>query len=507
MLRLNVWADPGHLGVGSSNRYSSVETNCASLSETDCACPAEVVPVGHPSFLVDPGQLWQIAPGLHHHTLSKEHVLVFSPAGRAGVIVLHQDAWQLLQAFGTPQPLSPPIGFPDAPAEVVSAALRLLVQLDLLCPTDAPPSPPQPRSRTLTVWLHVTNACNLRCTYCYIAKSNEHMEESTGRRAIRSVVQSALEQGFQRIKLKYAGGEPALRSRLIARLHSYAQTLTRHHGLELDAVVLSNGVALDEAFLAFLRAQNIRLMVSLDGMGSTHDAQRPTVGGQGSYARVIHTLEQARARGIRPHLSVTVTAQNVDTLPQVVDFALERELPMNLNFYRDYSGDASAVLLRSQEERLIQGMRGAFRAIEERLPRYRLLDGLLDRSNFVAPHDRACGMGESYLVIDHRGRVSACQMEMEQAVAHIDQGSEILLHVQRAAQPHNPPVTEREGCAECTWRFWCAGGCPLLTQRVTGRTDLRSPYCRVYKALFPELLRLEALRLLKWEKPLGMAAA
>jgi uncharacterized protein len=38
----------------------------------------------------------------------------------------------------------------------------------------------------------------------------------------------------------------------------------------------------------------------------------------------------------------------------------------------------------------------------------------------------------------------------------------------------------------------------LETYRVTGRYDVKSPNCNIYKALFPEALRLEGLRLLKY---------
>ncbi|MCS6937773.1 MAG: SPASM domain-containing protein [Roseiflexus sp.] len=60
------------------------------------------------------------------------------------------------------------------------------------------------------------------------------------------------------------------------------------------------------------------------------------------------------------------------------------------------------------------------------------------------------------------------------------------------------PVDEKEGCRTCTWRYWCAGGCPALTYRVTGRYDVKSPNCRIYQALFPEALRLEGMRVLRY---------
>ena len=65
----------------------------------------------------------------------------------------------------------------------------------------------------------------------------------------------------------------------------------------------------------------------------------------------------------------------------------------------------------------------------------------------------------------------------------------------------NVPVDEKEGCRTCEWRYWCAGGCPLATFRATGRYDVRSPNCNIYKALFPVAVRLEGLRLLKYYAP------
>jgi hypothetical protein len=39
---------------------------------------------------------------------------------------------------------------------------------------------------------------------------------------------------------------------------------------------------------------------------------------------------------------------------------------------------------------------------------------------------------------------------------------------------------------------------PVATFRATGRYDIKSPNCRIYKAIHPEALRLEGLRLLKY---------
>jgi uncharacterized protein len=75
-------------------------------------------------------------------------------------------------------------------------------------------------------------------------------------------------------------------------------------------------------------------------------------------------------------------------------------------------------------------------------------------------------------------------------------GDDPLSAVRRSgAEPRAAPVEHRRGCGSCVWRYVCGGGCPLMA--VPG--DGYSLYCNVYQALFPELLRLEGLRILKWQ--------
>ncbi len=58
-----------------------------------------------------------------------------------------------------------------------------------------------------------------------------------------------------------------------------------------------------------------------------------------------------------------------------------------------------------------------------------------------------------------------------------------------------PVGEERAGCSSCPWRYGCAGVCPWLAGKASGRMTSPSPYCPVYHAFFPELLRLEGLHL------------
>ena len=59
-------------------------------------------------------------------------------------------------------------------------------------------------------------------------------------------------------------------------------------------------------------------------------------------------------------------------------------------------------------------------------------------------------------------------------------------------------VNNKPDCANCEIKYYCAGGCPQLAIR-SGSIKNKSPFCNIYKALYKDVLRLEALRILKYE--------
>jgi len=357
----------------------------------------------------------------------------------------------------------------------------------------------QPVLTTLTSWLHLTDRCNLRCDYCYLPHVGEDMTLETGRAAVDATFRSAVKHGFQQVKLKYSGGEPLLRFPLVAELHQYAQELADQHGLSLDGVVLSNGTLLTESLISTLQSLNLRLMISLDGLGDFHDRHRRYASGRGSSADVVESIELALAHGLTPNISITISPRTIDGLPEVIAWVLERDSPFSLNFYRENGLSACHADMRLDEERIINGMLAAYKVIEASLPRHGLLPSLVDRANLASPHLRTCGVGENYLVFDSRGRVSKCQMRMAETVADVSTPDPLAVVRADRTGIQNLPVEEKEGCRDCQWRYWCAGGCPLETYRVTGQYDVKSPHCTIYQSLFPEVLRLEGLRLLKYQ--------
>jgi uncharacterized protein len=289
-------------------------------------------------------------------------------------------------------------------------------------------------------------------------------------------------------------------------LHEYAQMLAVRHAIKLHATLLSNGVKLSPALVGVLKAHDIRVMISLDGVHQDHDQQRPFASGKPSFRFVEQTISRLIEQGHPPHLSITITNRNSSGLAAAVRFALERDLTFSLNFFRDNDCSERFPDLRYEENAMISSLLEAFGVIEEFLPPWSVLGSILDRGQLLEPRQRSCGVGQDYVVIDQRGRVAKCHMEIERTLGDVVRDDPLQLVRKDLTLVQNLAVTEKEGCRDCTWRYWCSGGCSVATFRATGRYDIKSPNCRIYKAIYPAALRLEGLRILKYAPAAGSAA-
>lgn len=73
--------------------------------------------------------------------------------------------------------------------------------------------------------------------------------------------------------------------------------------------------------------------------------------------------------------------------------------------------------------------------IREFLPAWSVLGSVLDRGQLLQPRQRACGVGQDYLVIDQHGQVAKCHMELERTLGSVFSGDPLQLIRQDGAKP------------------------------------------------------------------------
>jgi uncharacterized protein len=473
------------------DRQLELATGSAPLID-DCACEtnqAPAAPTAGPRLTPDScprrcADLYEDAA-----TLPGQRI-VYNPIAGEGVAVLNAAAARLLDGADG-QRTAADLAEADGAAGAFSA-LKRLVDLRLHY---TGPTPPQPVPRLPThvgVWLHVTNQCNLRCSYCYLGKTDEQLSLALGRRALRAVFDAARPQGIRHVALKYAGGEALLEAERIWALDEVARDLAGDD-MAVQSVILTNGTPLRPSLAAKLARRGFGLAISLDGLEAAHDGQRPTRTGASSFRLVLRGIAAAMEAGLPLNISVVIGPGNLPALPKLIDYLLDERLPFSLSFVRD-SAEVGVGLAGSPEV-LIAGMRAAYARLAARPPPFSLLDRALDRVQLTHPHFAACGVGESYVVIKHTGEVASCQMRLGAPLGHTREGNVLHLVARRTVErPHGTTVDDRTGCRDCRWRYRCAGGCPIVTYDTHGRWDVPSPFCGVYQALIPALVALEGLR-------------
>ncbi len=355
----------------------------------------------------------------------------------------------------------------------------------------------------LTAWLHTTNRCNLRCSYCYIPHNRTDMSLETGKESIENVFDSAIAHGYKTIQLKYSGGEPLIQFPLIFELQKYAQILAGKYDLKIDGVILSNGTLLTSIIIEKIKSLNLRLMISLDGLETYHNCHRFFSDGSDSFEKVLNSIELALSQDLIPDISITVSNKNIKGLPELMEWILKYDLPFNINYYRENDYSKHHTDLKLKEEYFINGMLDAYKVIESNLPRSSLLSSLIDRGNLTIPHLMPCGVGHSYMVFNCEGKIFKCHMQMDKSMKKISTEDSLTSIRNDMEGIQNIKVDDKEDCKLCQWKYWCAGGCPLENCKITGRYDVKSKNCNIYKTLFPEVIRLEGMRLIKYVDEIG----
>lgn len=161
---------------------------------------------------------------------------------------------------------------------------------------------------TRTCTLQVTDACNLRCTYCYqIAKNTHRMSFDIAKKYIDMLLEDDQENDYVNTKIsnglivEFIGGEPLLEIDLIDKVtdYLYDRMLELNHPWlnKFMISICSNGVLyMDPRFQRYIEKNKYHLSfsISIDGNKELHDACRVFPDGSGSYDIAIEGVKHFR---------------------------------------------------------------------------------------------------------------------------------------------------------------------------------------------------------------------
>ncbi len=199
-----------------------------------------------------------------------------------------------------------------------------------------------------TLYLLLTDACNLRCQYCFML---DGMPEDYRHGSMNwETAKTAVDLFFANIRrnppeyrrslkvINFYGGEPLINFRLIQRVVAYVDET---YATEMAAMgehfiysIITNGTLIDEEMAMYFAAHPmISFTVSLDGLEWVNDKMRIYKDGAGTFADAVRGLRLLKEAGRQSiSLSCTVDEHNMDHLGQLLTLHQEFGfLSVNLN--------------------------------------------------------------------------------------------------------------------------------------------------------------------------------
>lgn len=174
-----------------------------------------------------------------------------------------------------------------------------------------------PRDRAIHLTIHVSNACNLDCVYCY-AQGGDYGRE-TRVRMDKSLAVKAIDVMYRNFRsitaIMFFGGEPTLALDVIETICNHIDA--KHARGEIESVpdytMITNGTLITDEAIRVIRSHKIATTISVDGPKELNDKLRPDKGGKGSYDKVKEGFDRiVNEVGQLPQIEATYTKAHED---------------------------------------------------------------------------------------------------------------------------------------------------------------------------------------------------
>ena len=329
----------------------------------------------------------------------------------------------------------------------------------------------------MDVILHLTQDCQLNCSYCYGGRKYARvMSWETARRAIDLLFDGPIPETPPRLTM--FGGEPLLELGLLKQCLTHAEARSAETGRPFRTEVATNGLAADDDTIEYLRLKKAEMTLSFDGVSEAQDACRRYADGASSFADTHAAM--LRLLASFPDLAVcsVVSPENVGCLPESIDLFVSagvRRLMLNPNFFAPWD--------ESHLELWRRGYEHAAKRFVEEFQHGRVFHVLFITAKIVThlkggydPCD-CCDFGAKEIAVAPSGRIYPCQRMVGEDRGELGLMGDVFsgLDPTVCEQLADARQTRNAECLQCDLRPRCRNWCSCVNHRLTGRFDSTGP--------------------------------
>lgn len=347
-----------------------------------------------------------------------------------------------------------------------------------------------------SMMLNVTDACNLRCRYCFLSQKPNYMSYQVAKDATDLLVECY--DGKEKQSLNFFGGEPLLMwDSIVEPLINYV----RSNDLPVSLGITTNGILLDEEKAKFLKDNGVGLLFSIDGSKRFQDYNRPLPGNKSSYD-VLEPKLPMILEYFNPTFRSTLLPYACGNIYENYMFAKEKGFrhyftcPDDWSTYSEEDFDKMKTDLHKIGLYYIDNYRKDtlpsdfihFSPLEQQIGG---LHKFYDRNNKEECNRHChsqCGLGIHSCAVNWEGALFGCQEcagngaveENLHYIGDIYNGFDIERHKKLLAYYRDEEVTcSKEGeCDSCLYKYVCnTGHCHANSYLITGKSNIKA-YCR-----------------------------
>jgi len=321
---------------------------------------------------------------------------------------------------------------------------------------------------------HCTRYGRNRCSDCYYpidGKMSRHMAMDIG----VWINKLAKIENVKLFKAHFLGGEPLLNPDALLMLLILLHDLPSHPDGKF--VIFTNGDLLDEYILKVLKRWQVKILLNPTNLPLDEVRRRME-------------LIKSVCGGVS--LAIVADMANLARLRDLAELAVEFNGHIRIN--RLYHGGS----ISGYVEEFGRQMHKVFDVLLS--SKFVMWPNFILESTYpLWEGPKNChSCGKWLLIIDPNGDIRSCNADMDTKIGHISTHT----RMSDFKFPQRWSSKNLEECKGCEWANggWCQGGCPLSRKLAFGTYNHKTPFCEVYKTLFPRLQELVT----RWKEKHGL---
>lgn len=345
-----------------------------------------------------------------------------------------------------------------------------------------------------TIYLYLTDSCNLRCSHCWITpaynRTGENINKKIDIKYLKKAIIDAKSIGLSCIKL--TGGEPFLRKDIFDLIDFLSLN-------DIMVDIETNGTLLNEEIVKRLNDSSVnQVSISLDGASEKlHESIRKVAG---CYQKTLNGLLLLTKTGIKTQIIISLHRRNASDIEKLADIASKMgagSLKINPIMPTGRGKD----FFTNEENLSVEELLKIDEWIEEELSRkydtiniyFDIPTGLKSLKSITSSQLYECNIFNIIGILAN-GDISLCgigQTETDLVIGNIAKddicnvwSNHHLLKRLRKGLPKNLKGI----CGRCIFKFRCLGACRASAYSLTGNLDSSFFLCdEAYKSgIFPE---------------------